>query len=679
MKEIMQNPFLMDNTAAFGAPSLNEIKPEHYMPAFEQGLRQHKTEIAAIIENSEEPNFINSIVALETSGNALSKVLNVLSNLCSAHTNDKLQALESNIFPRYAAHNSEILLNEALFDRIYAVYKERDTLELDAEDLMLLEKTYKGFKRAGAGLEENKRNELKAISEEMAGLTVKFGQNVLADTNAPALILNADDLDGLPEDVRASAAAEANFRDEQGKYVFTCSRSSVTPFLQFSERRDLREVFYNAWIHLGDNGDKRDTKKLISRIASLRVRAANLLGHQSHADFMLEDRMAGTPGAVHDLLHKLWTPALSRAKREAEVMQQRIQADGHNFKLAAWDWWFYAEKVRKEMFDLNTDDSKPYFKLENVRDGVFRCAKNLYGLSFSKVENVSVYHPDVDVYEVTDADGSHIGLLMTDFYMRPSKRGGAWMSSFRRQHKINAGQRPIVINVCNFPKSANGTPSLLDMDEVRTLFHEFGHALHGLLTNTKYESLSGTSVKRDFVELPSQIMEHWATEPEVLKDYAHHYETGAIIPDELIRKLGNADKFNQGFLTTEYLAASFLDLAWHELKTGEEQNVTEFQQQAMQTIDLIPEIAPRYASTYFQHVFSGGYSAGYYSYIWAEVLDADGYDAFREKGIFDPETAKSFRENILEMGGTVEPMELFKRFRGQEPKIEPLLEARGLV
>ncbi len=638
MTDATQNPFLTEKTAAFGALSLDKIKPEHYTPAFEEGLKQHNAEIAAIIANEEAPSFANTIEAIDAAGQLIKEVTDVLGSLGSAHTSDELQKLESKILPLTKMHNA--------------------------------------FIRAGAALPEDKRNELKAINEEIAGLTVKFGQNVLADTNAAALILDEEDLVGLPEDVKAAAAEEAKLHDQEGKYVFTSSRASAIPFLQFSERRDLREKLYNVRRNMGSNGNETDNKAIVSRMAALRARAAKINGYKSHAEYILDDRMAKTPAAVRELLDKLWTPALARAKGEAKAMQDRIQADGQNFELAAWDWWHYAEKVRKDLFDLETDDIKPYFQLENVRDGAFYCAKELYGLTFTPVDNVPTYHPDVEVYDVTDADGSHIGIFMGDFFTRPSKRGGAWMHVFRNQKE---GQRPIVYNVCNFAKGAGDKPTLLSMEEVTTLFHEFGHGLHGLLANTRYESLSGTSVKWDFVELPSQIMEHWATEPEVMKVYARHYETSEVIPEELIEKLKKSAKFNQGFATTEYLGASMLDLEWHEIEDEEERDVDEFQKTAVEKIGTIPEIPPRFSSTFFQHIFAGGYSAGYYSYVWAEVLDADGYEAFKEKGIFDQETAKSFRENILEKGGTVDPMELYKRFRGQEPKIEPLLENKGLA
>ncbi len=674
------NPFFQDWNTPFGIPPFDQIKTEHYLPAFERGMQEHLTQVNAIATSANPPSFQNTIEELELAGAALSRVANVFFNLTSSNTSTEIQELEIEISPRFTAHQSSIFTNSQLFSRVMAVYNARQSLTLDAEQLMLLEETHRRFIRAGAALEPDVRTKVNALDEELARLTTNFGQNVLKETNDFELVLEKpEDLAGLPDTVLAAASREARDRGHDGKYIFTISRSSITPFLQFSERRDLREKIYTAYVRCADNGNEYDNNDNIRKITTLRAKRARLLGFDSHAHFMLDDRMAKTPDSVRELLNKLWKPASKKVRSEAEDLQSRIQEAGENAKLAPWDWWYYTEKIRAERYDLDDEKVKPYFALDNVRDGAFQVANRLYGLTFTPCDNLPGYHEDVQAYEVTDADGSLIGLFLADYFMRSSKRGGAWMSHFREQSKIRGEVRPIVVNVCNFPKGSKNTPSLLGFDEVRTLFHEFGHALHGLLSQVTYESLSGTNVKQDFVELPSQIMEHWAMETEVMKMYARHHETGKPIPEALINKIHSAAQFNQGFATTEYLAASFLDMDWHSLEFGTEDEVASFEDRALQKIDLIQEVAPRYRSSYFQHIFAGdSYSAGYYSYIWAEVLDADGYEAFREKGIFDAETARSFRKNILENGGTIDPMELYKRFRGREPEVEPLLSERGL-
>ncbi len=679
MTNQIENPLLIESTAPFGAPHLNLVTPEHFPEAFAAAMKKHKENIAEIATNAEPPSFENTIEPYEKSGDLLAHVSRVFFNQASSNTNPDIQALQREFGPKLTAHQSDILFDKDLLKRIQIVFDSKDQLSLDAEQARLLDEIYKEFKRSGATLSNEIRAELKSIKEELTSLTIGFGQNVLADTNDFELVLeDENELGGLPENVRAAAQQAANERDMEGKYLFTISRSSVTPFLQYSDNRDLREKIYKAWMSCGNNDNGQDNKKAISRLASLRVREANLLGYPSHAAYMLEDRMAGTPQAVDTLLQKLWQPALARANREAEALQSKIIEEGANFELAAWDWWYYAEKVRQAEYDLDESEIKPYFLLENVRDGAFHAASKLYGLSFERRNDIPLYHPDVQTFEVKDRGGSHIGLFYADYFMRPSKRGGAWMTTYRDQSNRYGATRPIVINVCNFAKGGEGEPVLLGFDEVRTLFHEFGHALHGLLANTQYESLSGTSVKRDFVELPSQIMEHWALEPEVMNVYARHFETNEPIPSPLVEKIKKTSTFNQGFATTEYLAASLLDLAWHNLETEEEQDVAQFEQAAMDKHGLIPQISPRYPSTQFQHIFSGGYSAGYYSYIWAEVLDTDGYESFKEAGIFNQERAQSFRQNVLERGNTEEPMELYRKFRGSDPAIEPLLKHRGL-
>lgn len=672
----MTNPLLEEWNTPHQVPPFTDIEPGHYPPAFDAAFTEHDKEIESIANNPEPPSFENTIEALEASGQLLSKVSPVFHILISAHSNDALRELQKDIAPRLSTHYTAIYTNPELYARVAAVAKG-DVSALEPEQRRLLEETERSFIRAGAALSDDARAEVQALDEQLARLQTAFGQNVLKDSNDFELVLESEDeLRGLPQSVRQSAAAEANSRGYPGKHVFTISRSSITPFLQFSERRDLRETMWRAYTRCADNANEFDNNETVAQIAKLRARRASLLGFESHADYVLDDRMAATPDAVTGLLDQIWTPAKARVREEIEDLQARIQKDGGNFTLAPWDWWHYTEKVREDKFAFDTEQIKPYFKLENVRQGAFDVANKLYGISFRPCPEAPKYHDDVQAFEVIDADDSLIGLFYTDYFMRPSKRSGAWMNALRT-YSTHRGEYPVVFNTCNFPKSE---PALLGMDEVRTLFHEFGHGLHGLLSKVKYRSLSGTAVKRDFVELPSQIMEHWATEPEVLRSFAHHYETGEVIPDAFIDKLLASDTFNQGFATTEYLAASYLDMKWHALGADDaEQAVTGFEDSAMQSIDLVSEVAPRYRSTYFQHIFSGGYSAGYYSYIWAEVLDADAFDAFREKGIFDAETATSFRENILEKGGTEDPMVLYRKFRGREPEVGPLLKGRGLA
>jgi len=675
----MTNPFFETWDGPFGMPPFDRISPEHFFPAFERGFADHNQEINAITANPEAPTFANTIEAMDFSGKLLTKVAHVFFNLTSSHTSDEIQAIETEIVPRLTVHNTSIVMNADLFARVDAVNEARENLSLTSEQAKLLEETHKSFIRAGAALTPETRKAVADLDEELARLTTTFGQNVLKDTNDFELVLDAgDDLKGLPQSTCDAAAQEAKVRGHDGKYVFTISRSSFTPFLQFAENRELREKMYHAYTKCSDNGNEHDNKKTLAKISSLRARRAKHLGFPSLAAYSLDDRMAKTPEAALGLLKDLWAPTSKKVRHEADDLQAMIQNEGGNFTLAPWDWWYYAEKVRAERYDLDPDEVKPYFELGNVRDGAFYAAKRLYGLTFERRTDLPLPHPEAQSYEVKDKEGRHIGVFIADYHMRPSKRGGAWMSSYRDQSNAEGEVRPIVSNNCNFPKAKPGEPVLLGSDEVRTLFHEFGHALHGLLTDVTYERLSGTSVKRDFVELPSQIMEHWALEPEVMKNYAFHAETGEPIPDALIAKIRKSQTFNQGFATTEYLAASFLDFAWCMLETDDEQDVDAFEAAAMKDIDLIDQVAPRYRSTYFQHIFSGGYSAGYYSYIWAEVLDTDGYDAFLENGIFDPATAQSFHDNILSKGGTEDPMELFKRFRGREPQVEPLLKERGV-
>ena len=675
-----ENPLLGEFNTPFGVPPFEQIKTEHYMPAFEEAIKQHNAEIEAIVNNPEAPTFKNTIEPLEFSGLLLSRINLIFSSLTEADTNDELQAIAKEISPKLTEHYDNISLNDKLFQRIKTVYDNRENEGLDTEQMKVLENHYKDFVRAGALLSEAAKDSLREINKELAMLSIQFGDNALAESNAFQLVIdNKADLAGLPEAVVAAAADEAAARNLSGKWVFTLHAPRRIPFLQYADNRALREKVYKAYISKGDNDNEYDNKKIVSQIVNLRLKKANLLGFKSYADFALDDRMAKTDENVNNLLKRVWDAAIPRAQEEVADMQKIIDAEGGNFKLAPWDWWYYAEKVRKAKYDLNEDELKPYFSLDNVREGAFMVANKLYGITITELKDVPVYHPDVRAFEVKNADGKHLAVFYTDYFPRPSKRAGAWMYNFREAYVQDGNEvRPIVYNVANFTKPTGDTPALLTIDEVQTLFHEFGHALHGMLTRCHYPSVSGTNVARDFVELPSQINEHWATHPEVLKLYAKHYQTGEVIPDSLIEKLEAASKFNQGFITTELIAASILDMRWHEITEAKEYDVRQFEKEVAQSIGLIDEITFRYRSTYFSHIFTNDYCAGYYSYTWAEVLDADAFDAFIEHGIFDPATAKAFRENILEKGGSEDPMKLYRQFRGADPNPEALLRSRGL-
>ena len=676
------NPFYSEYDTPFGTPPFSEIKLEHYMPAFTDGMGQEQNEIDAIVSNPEAPTLENTIVAMEKTGELLDKVRHVFFNLNSSMTNDDMQAIAKELSPLLSKHRDDIRLNDKLFQRVKAVYSQKDELQLTQEQKMLLDEYYKSFVRGGANLDETKKDELREINKELSLLTLQFGENILKENNRFEMVIeNKEDLAGLSEAVITAAAETGKERGHEGKWVFTLHKPSLIPFLQYSEKRELREKMFKGYIHRGDNNDDLDTKAMLSKIASLRVRRANLLGYKTHAAFILEENMAKNAENVYDLLDKLWKPALAVAKNEVEEMQALIDAEGNNFKLKPWDWWYYSEKVKKAKYDLDEDMLRPYFQVENVRKGAFEVATKLFGITFTERKDIPKYHEDVTVYEVKEADGTHIGILYTDYFPRASKRGGAWMNEFRSQSNMDSNEiRPVIVNVGNFTKPTADKPALISLEETLTLFHEFGHALHGLLTDCTYPRLSGTNVPRDFVELQSQIMENWATEPEVIRSYAQHYQTGEPIPEELIEKIEKSGKFNQGFITVEYLAASYLDMDWHTLTEAKEEDPLKFEDKSMNKISLIDEIVPRYRSPYFRHIFSGGdsYSSGYYSYIWAAVLDADAFQAFKETGIFDQKTALAYRTHILEAGGTEDPMILYKRFRGAEPKIEPLLERRGL-
>lgn len=676
----VDNPLLSEYETPFQVPPFDKIEDAHFRPAFKVAIEQHNQEINAIVNDSENPTFKNTIVALENAGLVLGNVSRIFFNLNSANTNDSIQAIAKDMAPVLSAHGDEISLNEKLFARVKAVYENRDSLQLDAEDTQLLEETYKGFVRAGANLSESDKEKLKKINSELSVLTNDFGQNVLAETNAYELVVdNEEDLSGLPAALKQAAADVAQTKGKEGKWVFTLQNPSVMPFLQYADNRELRKEIWHAYQMQGNNGNDHDNKDILVKIANLRLEKAKLLDYESHAAYVLEESMAENPANAYALLEKIWAPALEKAKAEAADIQKEIDAAGSDFQVAPYDWRYYQEKIRKAKYALDEEETKPYFSLAAVRQGAFDTAKKLYGLRFVALSNVPTYHEEVEVYEVKDSDGEHLGLLYADFFPRESKGGGAWMTSYRPQY-TEEGERvaPLVSIVCNFTKPIGNEPALLTFDEVTTLFHEFGHALHGLLSNVKYRSLSGTSVSRDFVELPSQIMENWAADPEVLKTYAKHYQTGEAIPDILIEKMEKSGTFDQGFATVEYLAASFLDLGYHATKQPIKSDVNAFEAAGMKKIGLIDAIIPRYRSTYFKHIFSGGYSAGYYAYIWAEVLDADAFAAFKEKGLFDPETAASFRKNILQKGGTGNPAEMYREFRGKDPDPVHLMKKRGL-
>lgn len=689
------NPFFSEFDTPEGVPPFDKIKAEHFMPAFEEGMKRHNAEIDSIVNNAEPATFENTIVALDESGRMLDRVSSVFSVMTGTMSDSIYQNIEKEITPKRTEHYDNINFNEALFARIKAVHDDTiKTKDLTTEQKMLLDKTYKGFVRSGILLDGSKQARLREINKELSNASLSFNQNLLKETDNYQLVIdNKEDLSGLPDDVIAAAAKMAKDKGLEGKWVFGLSKPSWEPFLQYADNRDLREKLYKAMYMRGDNGNEFDNKENIKTIVSLRLEKANILGYNSHADYVLEETMAKTPDNVMGLLNNIWKYALPQAKKESAELQAIAKKEGHDIKIESWDWAYYAEKLRKEKYALDEDALKPYFKADNVREGVFAVANKLYGITFKQKTDIPVYQEDVKAYEVSDADGSLIGIIYFDDFARQGKRPGAWMSSFRKQEVFKGDfVHPLIYNVGNYNPPTDGKPALLTLDQVETMFHEFGHGLHGLLSKCNYNGVSGTAVVRDFVELPSQVMEHWAFEPEVLNMYAKHYETGETIPAELVQKIQNAGYFNQGFRTTELVAAAILDMKWYTLtnaspnfssKQGEgleKLDVDKFETDAMAEIGLISEIIPRYRSTYFQHVFSGGYSAGYYSYLWSEVLDSDAFQAFVEKGnIFDQTTAKSFRENVLSKGGSDEPMTLYKNFRGGEPNPIYLLKNRGFV
>jgi peptidyl-dipeptidase Dcp len=679
----VMNPFFETYTAPFEVPPFDKILNAHYLPAFQEGMKQHNADIELIAANTAAPDFANTIEALDRSGDLLTRVSAVFFNIKEANTNDSINVIAEEVAPLLSQHNDAIVLNEALFAKVKAVYDKKETLQLNPEQARLLEETFKDFVRGGANLTADKKEELKKVNEQLSLLELKFDKNLLAETNSFKLVIeNKDDLAGLPENVVAGAAEQAKADGMDGKWVFTLQKPSWIPFVTYSEKRELREKIYKAMYNRGNNDNENDNKVVINQFVNLRLQKANIMGFESWSAYVLDNTMAKKPENVYNLLQKVFNPAIARAKEEVADMQKMVDSEGGKFKIESWDWWYYAEKVRSEKYALDEEQLRPYFEVNNVRDGAFAVATKLFGLTFTKLENMPLYHPECQVYEVKDADASLIGVIYLDFFPRESKKGGAWMTNYREQKITADGKniRPVVSLTCNFSKPVGDKPALLSYDEVETFFHEFGHGLHGLLSQCTYVSIAGTNVSRDFVELPSQIMEHWAAEREVLKMYARHYQTGEVIPQELIDKMDKAGKFNQGFVTSEFIAAAFLDMDFHTITTPGDIDVNDFENKSMEKIGLIKEIIPRYRPTYFAHAFSWGYSSGYYSYTWAEVLDADAFNAFKETGdIFNQDVAKSFRTNVLERGNTDEPMKLYLNFRGKEPGIEPLLKNRGLL
>lgn len=671
------NPFFNQYETPFEVPPFDQIKPEHYLPAFEEGMAQQKEAVEAILASKKKPTFRNTLEALDQSGELLSRVSSVFYGLSSANTNEDLQKIQLEISPKMAAHSDEINLNPNLFKRIKSVYDNREKMKLTEEQAYILENKYKELVRNGANLPDDKKEELKQINQELSILGVQFSQNVLEETNAFSLVIDHPaDLKGLSQtsvDAAAEAAAEAGM---PGKWVFTAQKPSWIPFLQSAHNRELRKELYAGWLNRGNRNNEYDNKEILAKMMALRAQKAHLLGYASHADLVMESRMAKTPENVMALLDQVWKPALAAAIRDRDQMQEIIRREGGRFQLEAHDWWMYAEKLRKEQFDLDESELRPYFKLENVSRGVFDVANKLYGITFTEITDIPKPHSEAVAYEVKEADGSHLGVLYMDFHPRASKRQGAWCGGYRGHH-VKDGQEitPVVTIVCNFTRPSGNQPALLSPDEVETLFHEFGHGLDNLFST---RTMRTSYAARDFVELPSQIMEHWAMEPEVLKSYALHYQTGDPIPDYLIEKINKSSKFNQGFNSVEFLAACYIDMAYHTLTDTIPVDVVELERAVAERTGLIPEIKPRYHSWYFTHI-TGGYDAGYYSYEWSAVLDHDAFEAFRENGIFDQATAQSFRKNVLEKNGMADGMEMFVKFRGREPDITPLMRNRGFL
>ena len=674
------NPFFTEYATPFGVPPFDEIKLEHYKPAFLKGMEEQAKEIDAIVNARSMPDFENTIVALDQSGQLLRRVSAVFYGLNSANTSDEMQALSKELSPLLSKHSDDISLNPRLFERVKQVYDNKEKFNLDKEQTKLLEETYQDFVRGGANLDSAKQVKLRQLNSEIAMLQLTFGQNMLKETNAFQLVIDKkEDLAGLPESLIANAAAAAKAAGMEGKWLFTLHNPSVMPFLQYADNRALREKIFKGYINRGNNNNDADNKEVVKTLLQKRLEKAQLMGYEDYASFVLEDRMAKTSANVYNLLDEVWAPALKQAKAELADIQNEIKKEGNSFEAEGWDWRYYFEKSKKAKFNLDENQIRPYLPLDQVREGAFYVANKLYGITFTQLKDMPLPHPDALCFECKDKDGTHLGVLYMDFFPRASKRGGAWCGSYRSQtYADGKRQGPVVTIVCNFTQPAAGEPALLSADEAATLFHEFGHGLHNLFRDVHYYGVSG--VPRDFVELPSQIMEHWVFEPEVLKVYAKHYKTGEVIPAELIEKLDKSGKYGQGFATTEYLAASLLDMDYHVLKEiPADFDVMAFEQQTLGKRGLLKQIPSRYRTTYFNHTMGGGYTAGYYSYIWAEVLDADAFQAFKETGdIFNQDLAQKFRTYILTPGGIDDAMDMYKNFRGKEPGTDALLKNRGL-
>ncbi|MCX6246970.1 MAG: M3 family metallopeptidase [Bacteroidetes bacterium] len=679
-KEV-KNPFFTEYQTPFQVPPFDKIDSTDYMPAYTEGMKQQMDEIDKIVNNSSEPDFDNTILAFDKSGKLYTKVSKVFNQMNEANTTPQLQEIAQKLSPMISKHRDDIALNEKLFNRIKVVYEKRGQMKLDPQQNRVVEKYYRDFVRMGAGLPKDKQDTLRKLNEKLSLLTLKFGENLLAETNKNFKLVIADkkDLEGLPQNVIDGAAEKAKAAGMEGKWIFTLSKPSMIPFLQYAKNRELREKIYRGYFMRGNNGNGNDNKAIVARIVKLRAQQAALLGYKSYAAYVIDDNMAKTPEAVDEFLMKLWNASLPVAKKEVKEMQKIIDREGGKFKLKSWDWWYYSEKVRKEKYDLDENELKPYFSLSNVRDGMFYVANKLYGITFTKRTDLPVFQKDVETFEVKEADGKALGVIYLDYYPRESKRNGAWCTDFRSSGYEDGKKVDAIASVTyNLSSPTADAPALLTWDDVTTMFHEFGHSLHGLFTVGKYDRTAG-NVPMDYVELPSQVMENWAGEPEVLKFYAKHYKTGEPIPDKLIQKIVKSGLFNQGFVTVEYLAASLLDMDYHNLTSPRDIDVLAFEKKAMDSIGLIEEILPRYRSTYFSHIFSGEYSAGYYVYIWAAVLDADAFSAFKESGnIYNQDLAAKFRKYCLSEVGDDEGMVQYRKFRGQDPSIDPLLKRRGL-
>ena len=674
------NPFFEESKAPYGAVEFDKIKSSDYMPAFEEGFRQFKTDIDAVAACTDAPTFVNTIEALEASGDLLSKVSSVFFNLMETDADDIMKETEKKVIPMQTEADSYLYMNEVIFKRIKELYDNKDNIGLTVEQIKVLEKYYRRFVKGGALLDEQAKARYVEIQNRLGELRVKFANNNLDESNS--YILNVTDINrlkGLPQDQLDAAATRAKDKGLEG-WAFNVQKPCWIPFLQYCQDRDLREQMYKAYYTRGNNNNEFDNKEIVKEILTLRLELANMLGYETFADYQLEDRMAKTPKAAYDLLMEIWQYAVPQAKRERDEMQKIIDAEKGGFKLAAWDWWYYAEKLRKQKYDLDESQLMPYFSLDNVRKGSFMVAETLFGIKFKKVDNLPVYNPTVETWECLDSDGTHLAYFYTDCFVRATKRQGAWMTNFTDEYNFGSrSQRPTIVNVCNYSVPTDDVPCLLSIDDARTVFHEFGHALHGMLTQCHYPTVSGTATPNDFVEMCSQIMEHWAIDPSILKQYAFHYKTGEVIPDELIAKMENAGHFNTGFETVELVGAALLDMEYHMLKDYSDFDDQKFEDAISAKLGMIPEIEYRYRGTFFNHIFNNDYCAGYYSYLWAEVLDCDAFQCFKEEGLLNKETGMRYRKNILEKGGSDDLMKLYRQFRGSDPKTEAMLRNRGLI